>query len=615
MVSRVVTLLSAFLLIARVALAAPSLCNISGTVYNADGSGDANDTITIIPNPSTQVINNVTVTAKPVSVQTDASGNITPFTLVQGLTVNVTYQNGSATPRTTFVPNAPAAPWANFVSASSTITSVSFCGSPVTYSGLPTSPQIGSTCTVTDAQVCFLTVPVTIGGGQTPCQVTWIGSNWFPAGNASIRPGSNNTFPLQSNANFNNYSATNVNAIGLNQLNPPGALGVTATCSGTCATTYTYEVTCVNDAGGETLPTGSLTSTNAAALDAGHFNVISWAAQAGCTGGYNVYGRIGGSLGELANVPQGIFSYVDAGVAFAPTSYTISFGGQTTFAAATVWDLRGAKGWIDAIQAGGSSGFPNGRTLTAPGFTTPVNHDLEIPVFGWGPFAGAFTPPAGFSNPVTVASSNVAPDQIGIWGGTKDIPVATPVPTQSGSTVNTSAWAALHFSFIPASTSTPVTIVGTSSATQTNGNGMVLTDPVGTATGDVELICISFGTNSTFTPFPNFPVGPSSFNYLGSAGFGTPGQTGINGADLVCYTNVPLTAGSGKKPPTYNTTGILKQSATTGPYGRNAAGNCALGRQQRQLAERGGRFRSDGVHRVSYAAHCDDLLYLVDAVC
>jgi hypothetical protein len=61
-------------------------------------------------------------------------------------------------------------------------------------------------------------------------------------------------------------------------------------------------------------------------------------------------------------------------------------------------------------------------------------------------------------------------------------------------------------------------------------------------------------------------VAPSSFNYLGSAGFGAPGQTGINGADLVCYTNLPLTAGSGKKPPTFNTTGILKQSATTGPY-------------------------------------------------
>ena len=194
-------------------------------------------------------------------------------------------------------------------------------------------------------------------------------------------------FPLTANANFNNFSGVNVNSINLNQLNPPGFVSVTASCSGTCSTTYTYEVTCVSASGGETLPSASATSTNAAALDIGHFNVISWAPQANCNNGYNVYGRIGGSLGQLVNVPQGTFSYKDAGVAFAPTSYTISFGGQATFASAVVYDLRGAQGWIDAIQAGGAS---LGTTLTAPGFTTPVNHDLEIPIFGWVPGAGPF---------------------------------------------------------------------------------------------------------------------------------------------------------------------------------------------------------------------------------
>jgi hypothetical protein len=108
-------LLFVLMLVARVACAALASCTITGTVYNADGSPDAFDTITINPYPTTQVINNQTVTAQPKSVQTDVNGNVTAFSLVQNLNVYVTFHNTTAAAVATYVPNATTATFGQFL--------------------------------------------------------------------------------------------------------------------------------------------------------------------------------------------------------------------------------------------------------------------------------------------------------------------------------------------------------------------------------------------------------------------------------------------------------------------------------------------------------------------
>lgn len=108
-------LIVAFLLFSQIAHAAVALCTISGQALNGDGSPDANDTITIMPNPTTQIINGVTVTAQPKSVQTDANGNLTAFSMIQNLNVLVTFHNNTAAPIVTFVPNATSSSFAQFL--------------------------------------------------------------------------------------------------------------------------------------------------------------------------------------------------------------------------------------------------------------------------------------------------------------------------------------------------------------------------------------------------------------------------------------------------------------------------------------------------------------------
>ena len=183
----------------------------------------------------------------------------------------------------------------------------------------------------------------------------------------------------------------------------------------------------------------------------------------------------------------------------APTSYTISFPVGKRHYGSHRWDLRGAKGWIDAIWAGGSSGFPEWQDVDRAGVSsTPVNHDLEIFRFSAGGHLRERMErhlPASATRSrwhrrmlrLIRSASGVAP---------KTFQWRTPVLTQSGSTVNTSAWAALHFSFIPASTSTLVTIGDEQRNSRLTAMGIgAHRSRGGTATGDVELICISFGTN------------------------------------------------------------------------------------------------------------------------
>ncbi len=123
-----------------------------------------------------------------------------------------------------------------------------------------------------------------------------------------INPSNGGAFPLTATANFNNYSATNVNTLNAVQLSAPTGLGVSVTCGGGCGTTYTYEVTCLGDNSTETTPTGTVTAVNNATLDGTHYNTLTWTPNSTCHGGYNVYGRISGSLGKLGTTTSATFT-------------------------------------------------------------------------------------------------------------------------------------------------------------------------------------------------------------------------------------------------------------------------------------------------------------------
>jgi hypothetical protein len=158
------------------------------------------------------------------------------------------------------------------------------------------------------------------GGSQPAMPATTLGFHvlWnFQAISSSVLVGNlqgsgSGTFPLSSTANANYYSIVNLNQLVLTP--PPGLTpSVTATCSGTCTTTYTYEVTCVGDNSTESSPSGAVTATNAATLSISKYNSFSSTTSSACKGGYNVYGRVSGALGLLANVTS--FPYIDNGTA------------------------------------------------------------------------------------------------------------------------------------------------------------------------------------------------------------------------------------------------------------------------------------------------------------
>jgi hypothetical protein len=89
-------ILSAFILIAlcwpRVALATtPASCTVSGVVYAPDGTTIDNGTVTFAPAGQVpQIIGGQAIYPKYVSTTTDASGNLTPISLLQGAAMNVT---------------------------------------------------------------------------------------------------------------------------------------------------------------------------------------------------------------------------------------------------------------------------------------------------------------------------------------------------------------------------------------------------------------------------------------------------------------------------------------------------------------------------------------------
>lgn len=344
---------------------------------------------------------------------------------------------------------------------------------------------------------------------------------------------------------FGGFSVQNIGGLGLVQQGPPGSVAAAGTCSGTCATTYTYEVSCVTDSG-ESLPSASVTAVNNASLDVSDFNTVTWSVQPACTGGYNVYGRTGGSLGLLGNVAAATGTFTDDGSAAAPVSYAFSFT-SGSHASLAIWDLRGAV--TNAPIDVKSTNAALSASLKATSVTTTQNHDLQIPVFGMGTGSGSFTNPGGFSNVANVASSSGARN--GIWGGTKDIAAAGATGNATGTTVTASDWGAINIAVLSSNTASAITVEGSATAvTNASGTSLPFGDPTGTASGDVEVACISFGRGSLLSA-------PAGFNLIATA------AAQSTGTELACYWNLP--AGT-PKPPTTNTTGIITQSTPSGTF-------------------------------------------------
>jgi len=156
-------------------------------------------------------------------------------------------------------------------------------------------------------------------GGSQPSPVsTAIGVHSFYSftvegtkifGSLAVSTAGTGTFPLTATANFNNYSGVNINSLTTGTYTGPTPT-VSATCTGTCATTYTYELTCLGDNSTYSPVSTATTAMNASTLDGTHFNTITWTDETGCSG-YNIYGRIGGSLGLIATVGAAVATFTD----------------------------------------------------------------------------------------------------------------------------------------------------------------------------------------------------------------------------------------------------------------------------------------------------------------
>jgi len=99
----------------------PRFCTISGQVFHADGTNDANDTITFFSGITHPVVLGGCLVnpMPPVSTTTDTNGFLHPIKLPQGLPVSVTLANGGGAPVQTYVPYAPTVDFGPFLTEAS----------------------------------------------------------------------------------------------------------------------------------------------------------------------------------------------------------------------------------------------------------------------------------------------------------------------------------------------------------------------------------------------------------------------------------------------------------------------------------------------------------------
>jgi len=370
-------------------------------------------------------------------------------------------------------------------------------------------------------------------------------------------------FPLYATANFNNYSGINVAGLELVK-QPPPTMSVTGVCSGTCATAYDYEVTCLTDIG-EANPSAMVPATNAASLSTSNYNLVTWAAQPACRDGFNVYGRHSGSLAYLATVgptangtnqPSGggtacapAYCYVDAGQGPPADVWTIPFTTANGYPAVTILSL---SGWNNTVATPIDTSSPYSGISAGPlaaGITTSENNETQVVGIGIESMAGTLTPPGGFSS--TVSIPGAPGSNLGQWIGAKNIASAGATGTALGATTRSGSWGTVNLAVLPANTGTPITVTGTEQVIGTGPNFTTVTfgDPVGSSAGNLLIICMSYAAGSS-------PIVPYRMNLIATGAIGAEGQTNES-----CYWAVAFGTPA---PQSYNGSGSLVQFTPTG---------------------------------------------------
>lgn len=387
---------------------------------------------------------------------------------------------------------------------------------------------------------------------------------WF-AGLLGLATGSTSggNFPLLANGDFNNFAGINIGGLALVKQPAPSNFVATATCSGTCATTYTYQVSCLTAFGENGNINGApdtTTATNAASLSVSNNNSLAWTFQPQCRSGYNIYGRLGGALGLLTTLPQTTTTFVDNGSIVNPAnSYTFSFS-SAAFPAVQIWDLQGAalSSSVDVNVAG------SGALISMPiaAVTTTATNDLQVAIWGTDKTAGAVTGPGSFTSTTTVAANPNT--NYGLLMTQRNRASAGSTGTVTATQHLAVAWAGLNIAIKAANPATPITVGNTPTFTASAPyTSVTFGDPSGTSTGDLELVCLSFLQGTS----PQVPAPPAQFKLIGSVLAGTSGKV-----QLSCYLNAP-TVGGLPPPPSTNTTGSITQVTETGQvYNENLLG-------------------------------------------
>lgn len=141
---------------------------------------------------------------------------------------------------------------------------------------------------------------------QTVQLIDRTAGNWQANGYAAAAGGG---LSITGTLNANNFSAINLNNATLVARQAPANLTLTSTCTGACSTAYSYEVSCLGDSGQTQASNPAVTSNNLPV--AGNSVTVQWNAEPGCYNGYDVYGRVAGSIGLIGTTTS--TSFVDTG--------------------------------------------------------------------------------------------------------------------------------------------------------------------------------------------------------------------------------------------------------------------------------------------------------------
>ena len=226
---------------------------ISGVVLNADSTPCAFCTIQFNP----LIVQQGNIAPKIVSTTTDASGNLIPITLTQGLAVQITISENYVTfaPYTAIVPFSSTATFTQMnqgiiTQSLNSLASLSPATGPVTFNG---------------QQLINLGCPTGAGNG-----LAW-------GCNASIANLTVTGSLTASGAALNVTSGLNVNGLlTVTGISNPSAPVVTSIGT-TGSTTYGYFVVCHDGNGGVTLPSSAGTTTNGnATLSGTNYNSVAF---------------------------------------------------------------------------------------------------------------------------------------------------------------------------------------------------------------------------------------------------------------------------------------------------------------------------------------------------